>query len=495
MNLIVMPVVIYLGASFLVPLLFRRDGEKACLAACLFTILGLAVSVLLAVQVFPGGRLITYAGGWENPMGIALMADGLSVLFLLVTNLVSLLVLLFSATYMKRYTGTVNFYVLVLLMLAGMNGVLVSMDIWNIFVFFEIASLASFVLVAFGLGAEEMEASLRYTVMGFLSSVFILFAMAMIYGLTGTLNIPDFAREVSCLPQSHLWFIVSLFIAGFGLKMALVPFHSWLPDAHSTAPAPVSALLSGIFVKVIGFYCVMRISLNVFGHVAQVKTVLLLLGSLSMVVGGVMAYGQKNIKRMFAYSTISQLGYCAIGIGIGGYLGCLGALMHFIGHAFSKSLLFLSAGAVEYMEGTSESEDLRGINDRMPFTTLVSNLGMFGIAGVPPLGNFWSKLIIILAAVGAGYTGIALLCILVAVLTLSYFLRLLRTAYYSTTEEKKEKREAPVSMLAPMFALGAVVLLTGLLFLPPVRSIILDGAVRVMKDFSYRDLSVSVIAK
>jgi len=256
------------------------------------------------------------------------------------------------------------------------------------------------------------------------------------------------------------------------------------------APAPVSALLSGLFIKVIGFYCIIRLAANVFGEIYQIKTVLIILGVVTMVLGGIMAYGQKNIKRLFAYSSISQIGYCAIALGIGGYLGYLGALMHFIGHAFSKSLLFLNIGAIEYVKGTTESEDLKGINDQMPYTTLLSNTGMLGIAGIPPMGNFWSKLIIILAAVRAGYTGVAVLCILVAVLTLGYFLKLMRTVYYSKPEMKAEKKEAPLAMLVPMIALGFMVFFAGILLLPAIRTVTLDRAVNVMENFSYKTLHI-----
>ncbi len=206
---------------------------------------------------------------------------------------------------------------------------LISMDIFNIYVFLEVASIASFILVAFGLRAEEFEAAIKYTVMSFIASTMILFAIALIYGFTGTLNISGFMAKSAGLTPIHLWFLAGLLLSGFALKAALVPFHSWLPDAHSMAPAPVSAILSGIFVKVVGFYLIIRITANIFTTLPQVRILLLLFGVLSMVFGGLMAYGQKNIKRLYAYSTISQIGYCAVGLGIGGYFGNLGCLCNF----------------------------------------------------------------------------------------------------------------------------------------------------------------------
>ncbi len=488
-HLIIFPVVIYLGAAFLLPLLSGKDDFLAGIAASAFAFLSLVVSVLLSISVFAGGRIIYFVGGWTKPLGIALMADPLSCLFLVLTNAVAFIIVIYSIVYMKKYNRAVYFFILFMLMLAGMNGILISMDFFNIFVFFEIASISSFIIVSFGLRAEELEASLKYTVMSFISSTLILFAIAMIYGITGTLSIPAFLHATATAPQIRLWFTVGLFLSGFAIKAGLVPFHAWLPDAHSMAPAPVSALLSGLFIKVVGFYTIIRLTSNIFTDIPQMRILLLTFGMLSMVLGGVAAYGQKNIKRIFAYSTISQIGYCAIGLGIGGYLGNLGVLMHIISHAFSKSLLFLNVGAVEYMTGTTDTEKLNGLNDRMPHTTLLSSTGMLGIAGIPPMGNFWSKLIIILAAVQAGYAGIAALCIIVAVMTLGYFLKLQRTVYCSKAGDAV-KKEAPAGMLVPMTVLAFMAVFAGILLIPGIREACMDKAVDVMGNFSYTSIAI-----
>jgi len=488
-HLIILPVAIYLGAAFLISLLWRKDEKLAGAAAASFVFLSAVISIISGIDVFINGKMLYFAGGWEKPLGIVLMLDPLSSLFLIMTNVIAFFIMLYSTVYMRKYTWTPYFYTLFMIMLAGMNGILISMDIFNIYVFFEVASIASFILVAFGLKAEELEASMKYTVMSFIASTMILFAIALIYGFTGTLNIPAFMSESAGLSPVHLWFLAGLLLSGFALKTALVPFHSWLPDAHSMAPAPVSAILSGMFIKVVGLYIIIRITTNIFITLPQIRVLLLLFGVLSMLFGGLMAYGQQNIKRLYAYSTISQIGYCAIGLGIGGYLGSLGVLMHFIAHAFSKSLLFLNIGAIEYMTGTTEADQLKGLNDRMPVTTLLGSTGMLGIAGIPPMGNFWSKLIIIIAAVQAGYPGIAVLCIIVAVITLGYFLKLQRTVYYNQGENAV-KKEAPKALLFPMGVLTIFVLISGLLLVPGIKEKTLDRAVSVMENFSYMDIKI-----
>jgi len=488
-HLIILPVAIYLGAAFLISLLWRKDEKLAGAAAASFVFLSAVISIISGIDVFINGKMLYFAGGWEKPLGIVLMLDPLSSLFLIMTNVIAFFIMLYSTVYMRKYTWTPYFYTLFMIMLAGMNGILISMDIFNIYVFFEVASIASFILVAFGLKAEELEASMKYTVMSFIASTMILFAIALIYGFTGTLNIPAFMSESAGLSPVHLWFLAGLLLSGFALKTALVPFHSWLPDAHSMAPAPVSAILSGMFIKVVGLYIIIRITTNIFITLPQIRVLLLLFRVLSILFGGLMAYGQQNIKRLYAYSTISQIGYCAIGLGIGGYLGSLGVLMHFIAHAFSKSLLFLNIGAIEYMTGTTEADQLKGLNDRMPVTTLLGSTGMLGIAGIPPMGNFWSKLIIIIAAVQAGYPGIAVLCIIVAVITLGYFLKLQRTVYYNRGENAV-KKEAPKALLFPMGVLTIFVLISGLLLVPGIKEKTLDKAVSVMETFSYADIKI-----
>ncbi len=487
-HLIVMPVIIYLAAAFIIPLIFRKRGEGAGIFCLLAVIAALASVLLLGRDLLSEGMLIYYVGGWSQPLGIALMVDPLSYIFLVVVNFIALFVVLYSRTYMRKYTGSVNFYVLVLIMMAGMNGMLCAMDFFNLFVFFEMASLASYILVAFGLRAEELEASLKYTVIGFVASTMILLGIALVYGLTGTLNISEFMQATGSIDVYRLWFIAGLFLSGFAVKTALVPFHSWLPDAHSMAPAPVSSLLSGLFVKVVGFYGIIRVANNIFYGVNGIDNLLLLFGVASIFYGGLMAYGQKNIKRIYAYSTISQMGFCAVGLGIGGYWGYLGALMHFIAHAFSKSMLFLNIGATEYMFGTTNTDELSGLNDSMPLTTMLASTGMLGLAGVPPMGNFWSKIIIIFAAVQYGYFAVGMLCVAGAIITLGYFLNLQRISYYNSPAERPAVNEAPPGLLVPMFVLGFMALAVGVILIPGLRELLLDRAVDVMQNFSYADI-------
>ena len=232
-------------------------------------------------------------------------------------------------------------------MLAGLNGVILSGDLFNLYVFLEIASICAYTLVAFGIEAEQLEASFKYAIMGALASILILLGIGLLYSYTSTLNMADMAVALSAKPQGFLvGFVSILFLAGFGLKAALVPFHAWLPDAYSSAPTPVSAVFSGVFVKTLGIYTLSRVFFNIFGISDKLLGIFITLGIISMVVGAVLALSQSNIKRMLAYSSISQVGYIVFALGIGTPLAILGAIFHIFNHATAKSLLFFNVGSI-----------------------------------------------------------------------------------------------------------------------------------------------------
>jgi len=409
-------------------------------------------------------------GGWPTPIGIDMRLDQLATLMLLIVSIVGLAVSLYSVDYMRRFTARSHFYSLFLLMVMGMNGVILAGDLFNLYVFLEVAAIASYSLIPFGCAHEELEASFKYIVLGVMSEALILIGVALVYGVTGTLNMAQIASRVAETGMDMpLLLAFGLFIGGFAFKSALVPFHAWLPDAHPSAPAPVSAMLSGVLIKAIGIYIMARLAFNVFGITDNTLSMLRWLGLLSMVAGGLLAVGQRDIKRLFAYSSISQVGFIVLGLGIGSPLGLVGALYHLVNHALFKSLLFLNAGAVEYVTGTRDLKKLGGLNHMMPVTGVTSLVGSMSIAGVPPFNGFWSKLIIVLACIESGFYGFATAAILVSIVTLAYQLKVQRMAFFASLPEalKGLRREPPMMALAMLLlATGCIALsfavLTGL---------------------------------
>lgn len=472
-------IIITLGAAFLIALFGRRSGrfcEIVAVASCL-TLCFLSVCSLL---LFKSSGVIVYRmGGWVPPLGICLVLDGLSVFMLVTINLVLFLIAVYSTSYMAKYTDTWKFFCLFMLMVSGMNGIILTGDIFNLFVFLEIASIASYALVAFGVEAEQLEASFKYAVMGSVAAAFILLGIAFLYAYTSTLNMADVAQVITKNKSSMLLLLVGvLFIAGFGIKSAVAPFHSWLPDAHSSAPAPISAMLSGVLIKVLGAYSLARIFFNVLGISEPLFAGLMVFACASIIIGGLLSVGQWDFKRLLAYSSVSQIGYIVLGLSLATPLGVLGALFHLFNHSIFKSLLFLGAGAVEYATGKRDLRALGGLKERMPVTATTSWIASMSISGIPPFNGFWSKLIIIIACVQADKITCACIAVIGSILTFASLMRVQKFAFFGTLNAGLEKvKEVPAVMRFSMIVLSMVCVFGGILLIPYVSGYFVGPAV------------------
>jgi len=445
-----------------------------------FTLLCFSIFALKLSNSY--GTIVYSVGSWKPPIGIALVLDSLTSFMLVTVNLVAFIISIYAINYMEKYTSKWKFYALFLLMLAGMNGVIITGDIFNLFVFLEIASVASYALVAFGTERHELEAAFKYAVMSTVGSLFILIGIVFLYSYTSTLNMADMAAILAQNGAGNVGLMVSvLFIMGFGLKAALVPFHAWLPDAHPSAPAPISAMLSGVLIKSLGIYTICRVFFNLIGLSLQISSLLMFLGVVSMVIGVFLAIGQWDFKRLLAYHSISQIGYVVLGIGLGTPLGILGGLFHLFNHSIFKSLLFLNSGAVEYSTGTRDLQKMSGLRDRMSVTSTTSLTASMSIAGIPPFNGFWSKLLIIIAAVEAGYFGYAFWAVLASVLTLASFTKVMKYGFFGKLREKwRTIKEVPFFMVLAMVALALICLVGGVLLLPGLREGFLGPAADIL---------------
>jgi multicomponent Na+:H+ antiporter subunit D len=492
-----------LAAAFMLPLFGKKGKSAATLLANLVTI------ALFVMAISTVGQTRTYEiGKWSIPLGINLVLDGLSCLMLLAVSVVSAAAMIFSTRYMEQYTAKSKYLCLFMLMVTGMNGVILSGDIFNLFVFLEIASIASYALVGFGCEHEELEASFKYMVLGSIASMFVLFGVALVYGNTGALNMAYISRTIATKGMNlGLTFAMGLFIAGFGLKAALVPFHAWLPDAHPSAPAPISAMLSGVLIKALGVYAMTRVLFNIFGITSAVGWIIITLAILSMVCGALLALGQWDFKRLLAYSSISQVGYVVLGLGLGAViiakggntaiasLAILGGLLHLLNHAVYKSLLFLNSGSVEMATGTRQLKEMGGLAEKMPYTRATCAIASASIAGIPPLSGFWSKLLIVIAAIQAEYYWIAAVVVGVSVCTLIMYLKAHRYAFLGELPESlKDVKENKGSMLLAMSLLAVLCVVMGLLVIvEPLRATVLEPAVKVVMQGL--DYSANIIAQ
>ncbi|MEI6048389.1 MAG: proton-conducting transporter membrane subunit [Bacteroidota bacterium] len=449
-----------------------------------------------------GENLSVYkVGGWESinkvPIGIYMVMDGFTAIVVCIINLIGFLSAFYSISYIKRYTAENYFYALFCLMIAGMNGVVISGDLFNIFVFLEISVISSYALVAFGVEKNELEASFKYQVLGGLASFLILFGIGFIYWKTKTLNIADIREAFNNgYDKSYYLFVQILMLSGFGLKAAIIPFHAWLPDAHSSAPSPISAMLSGVLIKAVGIYVIFRLFFNMFNISEGMSVLITTLGTLSMVIGVFLAIGQWDIKRLLAYHSISQMGYVVMSVGIGmilvsrgakpeiASLAIAGGLFHLVNHAAFKGLLFLNAGAIEYTIDTRDLREMGGLAKSMPVTSATSFVASMSISGLPPFNGFFSKLIIIIAAIMAKFYLLAALAVIVSIITLASFLKFQRYAFFNKTDDKKNRqiKEVPFPMVFSMVVLSIICLLLSLLAIPDIREAILTPAIDILTN-------------
>lgn len=435
-------------------------------------------SLLLVKPIFNQGVIVQNLNWLGEKVNLQVALDGFNLFMLFTISLVSLCISLFSIDYLEHYGHKSTFYALFLVMIAGMNGLVLVPDLFSIYLFLEVAAVASYALVAFGLGYDELEASFKYLMLSVVASAFALLSITIIFGMTGSLSFQAVAQGLQDLGgRPVIGVCVAFFIMGFGLKAALVPFHAWLPDAHPSAPAPISAMLSGLLIKVSGIYALFRIIYSVIGLTPAISQLLMSLGTVSMVVAALLALGQKDIKRMLAYSSISQVGYIVLGLALGTPLGIAGGLFHLFNHAVAKGLLFLNSGSIQHITGTRNLEELGGLGKVVPVTAGTNLVGALSIAGVPPLAGFWSKLIITMALIQAREFGYALIAILASILTLWYYLLIQRKAFFGRVSEKwLQVREAPFWMSAANVVLALVCVLVGIFFTPIFKTWISPAA-------------------
>ena len=493
-------VVIPLAGAFLIMILgsFIRHLNKYLASLVLLFLVAVSFYFLFTT----GSKVSVYkVGGWEAvnsiPIGIYMVLDGFTAIVLCVINLIGFLSVFYSISYISRYTAENNFYSLFCLMIAGMNGVVLSGDMFNIFVFVEISAISSYALVAFGVEKNELEATFKYQVLGGLASFLILTGIAFLYWNAKTLNIADIKNVFSSGYDRKYYLLVQiLLLSGFGLKAAIMPFHAWLPDAHSSAPSPISAMLSGVLIKAVGIYVIIRLFFNMFAISEGMAILITTLGTLSMVVGVFLAIGQWDIKRLLAYHSISQMGYVVLSVGIGmilisrgvrteiAALAIAGGIFHLINHAAFKGLLFLNAGAIEYATGTRNLQEMGGLSKSMPVTSATSFVASLSISGIPPFNGFFSKLIIIVAAIMARFYLLALLAVIVSIITLASFMKFQRYAFFNKadTVEKIKIKEVPFPMLFSMIILSIFCLLLSILAFPGIRDMILTPATDILMD-------------
>jgi multicomponent Na+:H+ antiporter subunit D len=468
-----------LVAGALTPALARGRPGLARGWALAVTAFCTVAAAVLTRRVALEGPFSYLMGGWAAPWGIELRFDEFSAAALFIC-VIMLLALCFSGPYVRRAVPgprIVWYYSLLLVNLGGMIGFVVTADLFNLFVFMELVAVSSYALVAVGGGRTAALAAFKYLMAGAVSSALILFCIGVLHALTGSLNMADVALRLAAVEsRAPVQLALAGMTAAFMVKAGLFPVHVWLPDAHAIAPSPINAVSSALVVK-LGIIGLLRI-FPLFGaagavSLAPLYEALAWLGAISILAGAFFALFQQDIKLMLAYSTISNIGYIVLGLGLAGELAVTGAGIHVLNHAIIKAALFLAAGAMIHQSGYRTLHDLRGIGRVMPLTTLALLIGALSIVGLPPTAGFLGKWYIALGALEAGRPGFAVAVLGGALLIFIYFARMLNAFYFRAPshEEMLAVREAPASMLGPVLLLAALCVLGGLFGRWPVMLI------------------------
>jgi multicomponent Na+:H+ antiporter subunit D len=422
----------------------------------------LVISWLLLQQVMDAGVISYHMGDWAPPLGIEYRIDFVNAFVLLIVSAIGAVVTPYARESVRAEFGTNRiymFYTAYMLCLCGLLGVTITGDAFNLFVFLEISSLSSYVLIAMGKDRRALTASYQYLVLGTIGATFIVIGIGLLYAETGTLNMADLAKRLADQPLSRtIGAAFGFLVVGISLKLALFPLHLWLPNAYTYAPSVVSAFLAATATKV-AVYVLLRFLFTIFNvklsfGVMPLDTILLVLAVIAMFAASAVAIFQTNLKRMLAYSSVAQIGYMILGISFANVNGLSAGIIHLFNHALIKGGMFLALGCIFYRIASVNINDMAGMGRRMPWTMGAFVVGGLGLIGVPLTVGFISKWYLVLGALERGWWFAAALVLLSSLLAVVYIWRVVEVAYLKPVSENAPAIEdAPPAMLIPTWVL------------------------------------------
>lgn len=420
---------------------------------------------LLAMTV-SSGEISYFLGGWAAPWGIEYRLDSVNAFVLIIVAGIGALVMSFARDSVLKEIAEDRvylFYTAYLMSLVGLYGVVITGDVFNLFVFIEISSLSSYALISLGRDPRALLAAYRYLILGTIGATFILIGVGFLFVISGTLNMVDLAVRLQSLENTRTAITALAFLTvGICIKFALFPLHSWLPNAYTYAPSVISAFLASTTTKVF-IYVLLRFMFSLFGpefvfDVMLMDTVLLVCALLAIFSGSITAIYQDNIKKMLAFSSIAQIGYMILGISLVSVTGLLGGIIHLFNHALMKSVLFLCVACVVYRTGNVFIQDWRGMGQLMPWTMAAFVIAGLSLIGVPLTVGFISKWYLIQAALERDWWWLAAAIVAGSLLAIIYIWRVVEVAYFRKPDEADASpamrtHEVPLSMLIPLWVL------------------------------------------
>jgi multicomponent Na+:H+ antiporter subunit D len=467
-TLLVLPVLIPLVTA-VVSLLAWRSLYAQRLIGTLGAAALLAASVALLAGVLEDGIAVVQMGNWPAPFGITLVADLFSTMMVLVTGLVALAVAIYSLGSMDSDRERFGYYPLLHVLLMGVNGAFLTGDVFNLYVWFEVMLIASFVLMALGGERAQMEGAIKYVTLNLVASALFLAAVAIVYGLAGTLNMADLSVRLAEAEHPRLATTSGmLFLVAFGIKAAVFPLFFWLPASYHTPPVAVSAVFSGLLTKV-GVYALIRFFTLVFvQEIGFTHSLILVIAALTMITGVLGAVAQNEFRRILSFHIVSQIGYMIMGLGLFTPLALAGSVFYIVHHIVVKANLFLVSGVVYRLGHSFELKQLGGLYRSYPLVAALFFVPAMSLGGIPPLSGFFAKLALVQAGLAVGQYAIVATALAVGMFTLFSMTKIWGEAFWKDRPEQAGPAPALASlsglrlMIGPIVLMAAVTLWLGL---------------------------------
>ncbi len=483
--LLVLPIIVPLFTAIVLQIVPQRPRPLR-ITAFAGTLAVLAVGTAILVRVSTRGIQVLQVGTWPAPFGITLVADNLSAILVLMVGIVGSAVTAQSFSGVDPRREALGYHSLVHVLLMGVSGAFLTGDIFNLYVWFEVMLIASFVLMALHRTRAQLQASFTYVALNLLASAFLLTAIGLLYGQAGTLNLADLARAWPERRTPALDSALSmLFLVAFGIKAGLLPLFFWLPVSYHTPPPAVGALFAGLLTKV-GVYSMIRVFLLLFpGHTEPVYAVLLVMSAATMIVGVVAAIGQNDLRRVLAFNLVGHIGFTTVGLAIGTASAIAASILYMLHHMLVITTLFLMSGWFLRQRRTADLSALGSLYHAQPMVATMAMIPVFSLAGIPPLSGFIGKLGVVGAALASGHyivTAVALLASLVTILSMA---RVWDGAFWKPAPSESTPGRLDPLVLAPAFAL--IVLTLGFTFgAGPIVALTMQAAEQLLHPTDYQ---------
>jgi multicomponent Na+:H+ antiporter subunit D len=465
---LVLPLIIPLLTAILA-LLARQSLRAQRWLSVLGAAALLAAGLALLSFVSRDGIQVVQVGNWPAPYGITLVADLFSAIMVVLAGLMGLAVAVYSLANVDAQRERFGYYPLLHILLMGVCGAFLTGDMFNLYVWFEVMLLSSFVLVALGGERAQLEGAVKYVTLNLISSALFLAAVGILYGVVGTLNMADLAVQVKSIAQPGLLTTLSmLFLVAFGIKAAMFPLFFWLPASYHTPPVAVSAIFAGLLTKV-GVYALIRVFTLIFiQDIGFTHTVILVLAGLTMVTGVLGAVAQNSFRRILSFHIVSQIGYMMMGLGLYTPLALAGSIFYIMHHIIVKTNLFLISGVTQRMYGTDQLKKLGGVYAAYPGLAVLFLIPALSLAGIPPLSGFWAKLVLIQAALTVQQYAIVGVALAVSLLTLFSMTKIWGEVFWKPAPEAPHPADpasrgpGPLALLLPIVMLALITVIIGL---------------------------------